>query len=303
MGGRADQNPTSGPCRSVGASGSARDRPASGDDRVSCAGSGELTELERFAVETIGHRFRRHDLLVEALTHPSAKPADRTGSRGADNQRLELLGDAVLELLVTERLFLDHPDEGEGPLTTRRSHLVCCDHLAEVAAACKLHAHLILDASLRGQPRRSAMWRGILADAFEAIVGAVFLDGGIESARAVVAAHLFPGPNVEATRGADRRPPAASRGPSGRPGGAAASPVPLRDAKSRLQELTQGSGLGRPAYRMVDRTGPDHAPSFVAEVTVAGRVLGRGTGQSLRVAEQAAAEQAIATLARESSPD
>jgi ribonuclease-3 len=214
----------------------------------------------------IGHAFADKDLLQRALTHPSA--VSGVEKRELSYQRLEFLGDRVLGLAVAAMLFRSLPSEDEGTLSRRLSDLVRAETCAEVAS------ELDLGAGVRVGPTESqaAVGRraGVLADLCEAVIGAVYLDGGWPAAEAFVAR------NWQA-----RMASAAS---------------PLRDAKSALQEWAQGRGLATPVYRVVQRTGPDHAPVFTMAVVIPGLDDGIGQGSAKRQAEIAAA---TAVLMRE----
>jgi ribonuclease-3 len=214
-------------------------------------------------VEALGHSFADITLLEEALTHTSgAKPG------GADNERLEFLGDRVLALLAAEMLIARFPDLEEGGLAPRLNAMVRGETCAIVARAAGLGPHIRLSPSEAGSGGRDKA--GILADACEAVIGAIYLDGGLDAARRFVCDHWQPMMADLATA--------------------------PRDAKTALQEWTQGRGLGTPAYELVVRSGPDHAPSF--RVRAAVRIEGRdaaaeGEGASKRAAEQAAAENLL----------
>jgi ribonuclease-3 len=206
----------------------------------------------------VGHRFKSSTLLERALTHASVR-----GGRSArgDNERLEFIGDRVLGLAIAEVLNEQYPEASEGELARRYNRLVRGEACARVARAIGLGAHLILSESEADSGGREKMT--ILADAIEAVLGAVFLDAGFEKARAVVR-KLW-----ESQTGA--------------------APEVAVDAKSALQEWAQGQGLALPKYSVVARKGPDHAPRFTAEVIIAGRAPAQGEGASKRIAEQAAA--------------
>ncbi len=194
--------------------------------------------------------------------------AETTGA--ASNERLEFLGDAVLGLVVTDHLFRSYPTQPEGELAKVRASVVNSETLAELAASLDLGAALLLgkgeDAS-GGREKPS-----ILADAMEAVFGAVYLDGGWAAAAALVMRLL--GERIEE----------AAAGPGG------------QDYKTRLQELAARRFEQLPHYQVVD-DGPDHAKRFFASVTVAGEVRGRGEGRSKKQAEQGAARQAWENLA------
>lgn len=218
----------------------------------------------------LGHAFANPDLLREALTHRSA--IDRLRGRNLDlrhgNERLEFLGDRVLSLVVADLLILRFPDESEGELARRHAALVRAETLAEVARAIDLGARLTLADSEEATGGREKP--AILADACEAIIGAIYRDGGLEAARAFVERHWVP--RIEH------------------------DPTPPRDPKTTLQEWAQGRGLPLPSYREIGREGPPHAPQFVMEVIVRGRDPARGTGRTKREAERAAAVAMLESL-------
>jgi len=211
----------------------------------------------------LGHRFRDRRLLEEALTHASSQPL--TGGRAAHCERLEFLGDAVLGLVVSELLMEANPDQPEGWLTRSRAAAVNRDALASRARALGLSRWIRLG---RGERRQGGAEKpSILADIFEAVLGAIYLDGGLVPVRALLERSL---------------PLAAAELGSAAP-----------DAKTRLQELLQGRGLGTPQYHTTETRGPAHALEFSVEVRLGERVLGLGTGTSKRAAEQAAARRAL----------
>jgi ribonuclease-3 len=219
--------------------------------------------------ERIGHRFRRPGLLAAALTHRSAA-AERPPGEAEDNERLEFIGDAVLGLAAARHLADEHPGAREGELSRMRAALVGEPALAAAARDLGLGALLRFG---RGEQRSGGGGKpSILAGALEALVGAVFLDGGWRSAYRVSRA-IF-------------------RGPAGRDLAAGRA----GDSKTRLQELCQQRRRETPAYAIVERSGPDHEPRFVAEALLGGQVLGRGEGGSRKVAEQSAAAEALAAL-------
>jgi ribonuclease-3 len=213
----------------------------------------------------LGHRFKDSGLLERALTHASVR-----GGKIArfDNERQEFIGDRVLGLAIAEILNQQYPEASEGELARRYNRLVRGEACAKVARNIDLGAHLILSESEADSGGRAKTT--ILADAAEALLGAVFIDGGFEKARGVVR-KLWQEQS---------------------------EPVPevAVDAKSALQEWAQGQGLALPKYTVVSRKGPDHAPRFTAEVIIAGHAPAQGEGASKRIAEQAAA---TALLTRE----
>jgi ribonuclease III len=215
----------------------------------------------------------RSDLphLEEALTHPSGANEQRGAARLADNQRLEFLGDAVLGLCVSELLMNRFPLADEGELSLKRASLVNTDALAAWARSVQLGTalHMGRGADAAGERNRS----NVLADAVEALVGAIYVDLGLESAREITRA-IVAGP-------LDRfhEMPAAGR-----------------DAKSELQERVQARGCGSPVYRVVAAEGPAHERRFTIVVEVSGKVAGTGQGRSKKLAEREAARAALATF-------
>ncbi|MDR0325389.1 MAG: ribonuclease III [Oscillospiraceae bacterium] len=207
-----------------------------------------------------GYAFKDPFLLETALTHSSyANERPKTPY----NERLEFLGDAVLGLIAAEYLYSGHPDMPEGELTKLRAGYVCEQSLAAAARRLGLGDLLRLG---RGEKADGGDARdSILADAFEAVLAAMYLDGGWEPCRKMVGEAVF------------SRPPA----------------VPVRDAKSRLQEVLQGQGKPGPEYRTVSESGPDHKKTFIVEVFIDGRSVARGTGRSKKQAEMEAAEKAL----------
>lgn len=213
----------------------------------------------------LGHVFDRPALLRLALTHRSVSADDPTR---ADNERLEFLGDAVLDLVITDLLYAQYPSLAEGEMAKVRAATVAKPALASIARSLELGNHVELAPSEERTGGRQK--DSILADAVEALIGAVYLDAGIEAARSVVLKHWE---SVVADR---------ARSPG------------VMDYKTRLQEDLAKDG-SRPEYQ-VEGTGPDHNRRFSAVVLVDGRVLGRGAGRSKKAAEQAAAEVALEQL-------
>jgi ribonuclease III len=208
----------------------------------------------------MGHAFARPELLSQALTHPSMQQHRR--SHGSDPyERLEFLGDRVLGLVVAEMLFTRFPDEAEGALARRHAALVRREAVARIASEIGLGRHLVLakgeaDAGGRANP-------GILADACEAVIGALYADAGFAVAAAFVRSRWEP--MMEEAL------------------------APPKDAKTGLQEWAQGRGLALPRYQVLGQEGPPHEPIFLMEVSVEGVGSAVGRGASKRVAEQAAA--------------
>jgi ribonuclease-3 len=223
-----------------------------------------LAEPEPLAAleDRLGHVFADRALLEQALTHSSS--ANERGGPRAACERLEFLGDAVLQLVVSERLMQLNPDRPEGWLTRARADAVNRDALAGRARALGLARFIRLG---RGERLAGGADKpSILADIFEAVLGAVYLDAGLAAARDLVE-RAMPEPSA----GADAR----------------------ADAKTRLQERLQARGQGTPQYRTVAEHGPAHAREFSVEVCLGERVLGAGRGPSKRAAEQEAARRAL----------
>jgi ribonuclease III len=216
--------------------------------------------------QRLGYKFRNRLLLRQALTHPSV--GHEKQRRQADNQRLEFLGDAVLQLVITEYLYSHFPQANEGALTKLRARLVSRDALKDQAQALELGTHLLMgrgEEASGGRVRTSA-----LADAFEAMVGAIYLDGDFAIARDFVLREM---------RGALEQ--------------VRQEPVDI-NPKGHLQEILQGITMRGPTYEVLSATGPEHAKSFVVEVRWEGKELGRGTGRSKQAAEIEAARAALA---------
>ncbi len=219
--------------------------------------------------ERLGYTFTEPGLLRLGLTHRSVSSDDPARK---DNERLEFLGDAVLQLVITDLLYDSYPHLAEGQMAKVRAAVVSRGALAEVARHLDIGAYIELapsEAATGGRHKDS-----ILADAVEAVIGAVYLDGGIEPARSVVL-------SLWSERVTER---------AKQPG--------VKDYKTRLQELTARDGT-RPEYR-VEGTGPDHDRRFSAVVYVKGAEYGAGEGRSKKEAEQDAARQALDTLIRDS---
>jgi ribonuclease-3 len=218
---------------------------------------------------TLGYSFRDPGLLQSALVHTSYVN-ERPGRGLESNERLEFLGDAVLGVVVAHRLYELRPESAEGELTVLRAWLVRQSTLARWARQLALGAHLLLG---RGEARGGGRDRpALLSRCFEAVVGAIYLDGGLEAARSV----LLPFIDQEVETGF--------------------SPQRVVDAKSRLQQITQARFESTPVYNLVDHSGPGHAPIFVVEVRAGPDVIARGSGHSKRTAQQAAAHAALQLL-------
>ena len=218
-----------------------------------------MTTLE----EKLGYEFRDPALLENALTHSSC--ANESRGRRQSNERLEFLGDSILGMVVADHLYRNHPDLPEGELTRTRAALVCEDSLAE-ALHLGEYLHLGKGEEAGGGRKRPS----IQADAVEAVLAAVYLDGGIGSARKIVQQYIL----CREVEGLT-------------------SP---RDYKTALQELVQRESGQVLKYRLTGEEGPDHDKRFFVEVDLNGEVAGRGKGHSKKEAEQMAAKAAIAKL-------
>lgn len=216
--------------------------------------------------QKLGLSFTNLDLLIEALTHRSYLNENRTTS-GHHNERLEFLGDAVLELAVTHFLFVRFPNKPEGDLTAYRAALVNTYSLAETAEGLGVNDMLLLS---KGEKKDTGRARQIiLANAFEAILGALYLDQGFAAAEGFVARTLYPKiDSVLKNR-------------------------TWQDAKSQFQEVAQEKKSVTPTYRTVHESGPDHDKQFTVAVFLADKEVARGEGKSKQEAEQAAAQAAL----------
>ena len=219
------------------------------------------------AFETrIGYQFKNKGLLEQAFTHRSYLNENRQSGR-QHNERLEFLGDAVLELVVTEFLYAKYPEKAEGELTAVRAALVNTQSISAAATHLGMNEYLLLS---RGESKDTGRARQIiLANAFEALIGAIYLDNGYEPAAAFIAAQLF---------------------------GKADEIVAKRlwqDAKSRFQEVAQEKTGITPSYNLVQQSGPDHDKRFVVGVFLSSEKIAQGEGRSKQEAEQAAAEKGL----------
>lgn len=226
----------------------------------------QYSALER----RIGYSFRDRALLVEALTHRS-RSNEVPGTR--DNQRLEFFGDSVLGFLVSNLLFDRFPAAREGELTHMRASLVDEARLSAIAAQLEVGSCLLLGKGEEKSGGREK--RSVLADAYEALVAAVYLDGGIGAAGSIVARHF-----------------------GGLVDDLAASGVALADYKTDLQEYTQALFSSPPVYELTAEDGPDHDKTYRFAVTVNGVLAGSGEGRSKKEAQQAAAREALQFLKR-----
>jgi len=232
--------------------------------------SGDRTEtLLRKFQETIHYRFKDSDLLRVALTHRSYAKSGN-GAWLPSNERLEFLGDAVLGLVVSEFLYAKYPDKLEGGLTKFKSILVNETTLSRTAEMLNLGAYLLLSEEEDRAGGRSRP--SITADALEAVIGAMYLDGGLISAKPFITRHLLS--HVD-TIFNDKT---------------------FRNYKGELLELVQATGAGMPRYEVTSEEGPDHDKTFVVSVLCDGKAIGCGTGASKKDAEQKAAAQALRRL-------
>lgn len=243
-----------------------------------------VAELEA----ALGHAFGSPELLVRALTHRSLahQRAHENGedplAAAGDNERLEFLGDAVLNLVVAEALFAAHPEWHEGELTRVRARLVSRQHMAQVATGIRLGDHLRLS---KGEERSGLRRKStVLSDSMEAVMGALFLDGGLEPVRAFARRHVM-GEAVEQLAEELR------------------SGAALGNYKSALQERLQAARSGTPVYRVKSETGPPHRRRFLVEVRIEdeggghSQSLARGVGSTKKHAEQDAARRALERFA------
>lgn len=215
--------------------------------------------------QRIGYTFRKRALLEQALTHPSI--GHEKQRYHMDNQRLEFLGDAVLQLVITEYLYAKFPQEQEGALTKLRARLVSREALKMQGQALALGEHLVMG---RGEEASGGRTRtSSIADAFEAVVGAIYLDSDFASTREFILREMQ-GALVSVLE----------------------EPVDM-NPKGELQEILQALSTRGPSYDMISATGPEHSKTFVVEAHWEGETLGRGTGQSKQAAEIAAAEDAL----------
>ncbi len=211
--------------------------------------------------QALGHEFKDPKVLLEALTHRGA-----VGARTPANERLEFLGDRVLGLVIAETLLREFPKEEEGALATRLAALASAPVCGRIAQGFGLADHVKMAPGQRADDENTA----VLADACEAVIGALYMDGGLDAARAFITAKWAEHVHADIT--------------------------PPKDAKTALQEWAQGRGLPLPAYRVVEETGPAHAPSFVMAVAVEGHPEMIGEGRTKRIATQEAATALLAKL-------
>lgn len=216
--------------------------------------------------EKLGYTFQDPSLLENALTHSSC--ANESQGRLVSNERLEFLGDSILGMIVADHLYRNHPDLPEGELTRTRAALVCEDSLVQVARELDLGTYLRLG---KGEEAGGGRQRpSIRADAVEALLAAVYLDGGIGSVRKLIQKYILSREVAGLTK--------------------------PRDYKTALQELVQRESGQVLCYRLTGESGPDHDKRFFVEVDLNGEAIGEGAGKSKKEAEQAAAKAAIQVL-------
>lgn len=219
-----------------------------------------MNEVEK----VIGYRFKNKSLLNEALTHSSL-------NEGISNERLEFLGDAVLSLIIAEKLYREHPDMDEGDMTLLRALVVEMGSLAEALRNMNIEGSL----KVGRQMRTGELPTRVLAGFFEALLGSVYLDGGLDEASSFVERHL--GGILEEALERDLK----------------------KDYKSLLQERTQRIFGSNPSYRVVEERGPQHSKWFRVCVEIDGKAFGYGEGRSKKEAEQSAAKEALSSLKAE----
>jgi len=212
----------------------------------------------------LGYTFGRHSLLKHAITHASFVHEQKL-AQADSNERLEFLGDAVLELCISDFLYHRYPDMPEGDLTKKRAALVCETTLAKLARSLKLGEFILLGQGEAAEGGRSK--DSILSDVLESIFGAIYLDGGMEEVRALIL-RLYEPIADKTTR-------------------------TTKDYKTALQEHLQGKSQKTAAYTIIDEIGPAHKKIFTAQATHNGKILGTGTGGSKKLAEQEAARMAL----------
>lgn len=225
----------------------------------------DISKFQAFAKEKLGFEFKNPELLITALTHRSYVNEHKK-SASEHNERLEFLGDAVLELVVTEYLYANY-SEPEGILTNWRAALVRTESISAAGAGLELFEQMRLS---RGEKRGSDRAKQqIMANAFEAVIGAVYLDRGYKEAREFVHKHILSTLGGILETGS------------------------WRDPKSRLQETAQSVDGQTPAYKVLEEIGPDHDKTFVLGVFIGGKLKGKGQGPSKQIAQQEAARAAL----------
>ncbi len=230
--------------------------------------------------EKLGYRFRNRELLRRALTHRSWFIESRSSdAESGDNEQFEFLGDSILGFIVSESLIRQHPSADEGQLSQWKAHLVSARHLHGCALVLGLGEHLLLG---KGEDRTGGRERrALLANAFEALIAAVHIDGGIDAARELIEQHVLASLKDE---------------------GAVMS-IELLNHKSLVQEKTQALGLPVPRYSITHTSGPEHAKIFTVEARVGNQYVSSGQGSSKKLASQRAAQLLLEQLATAREPD
>lgn len=225
-----------------------------------------LDNIDKFET-IINYKFGNKEYILEALTHSSYSNENKNYDF---NERLEFLGDSVLSIVVSEYLFKHEKDLPEGELTKLRANIVCEESLSEAAYEINLGEHMMLG---KGEEATGGRQRiSILADAFEAVIAAIYLDGGLESAKKFILNHME-NIIIDSRKGKI-----------------------FRDYKTHLQEVLQGKGESNIWYKLIDEKGPDHNKRFVMQVGINEEVLGTGEGKSKKEAEQLAARVALKAI-------
>lgn len=224
-----------------------------------------------YRIEEIKKQFKDKKIIDEALTHRSWVNENKSKIR-KNNERLEFLGDAILEFIVSKQLFLQFPEKNEGFLTALRAKLVNTKELASIAEKLDLGRHLYLSKGEEETGGRNNP--SILADTIEAIIGAIYIDQGIEKAEKFIKENILS--NIQDL-----------------------IKKPLKDPKSILQEKVQGEGMPAPKYVVVKEIGPDHQKTFVVRVSINGKLLEEGIGKSKSEAEKQAAQKALDKMNKE----
>jgi ribonuclease-3 len=242
-------------------------------DEAAASETRRLSETMGPLEQRIGYRFRDIGLLEHALTHRSRAHEDASGGV-IDNESLEFLGDAVLGFVIADMLFHHFSTHNEGYKSKVKASIVSAASLSRLAEDIDLGRFMLLG---RGEEKTGGRHKhAILADGFEALIAAIYLDGGVEAARAFIVTHFAPLITE--------------------PGDQAAAAEFTDDWKSALQEWVQANGHGLPQYRLASAEGPDHRRRFDVEVVVGGEPAGRAAGRSKKEAEQQAAKTALAKL-------
>ncbi|HEX3880869.1 MAG TPA: ribonuclease III [Bryobacteraceae bacterium] len=235
-------------------------------------------KAERAALEVkIGYRFEHPELLRRALTHSSLANETRTQDGPlTDNEQFEFLGDAVLGFLISEALVARHPESREGELSKWKSHLVSAAHLYGVARRLDIGAHLELGRSEEMSGGRTK--KTLLVDAVEALLAAIYLDGGMEAARGFIAAHVLDAQYAgDADSDTDIQPA-------------------ITNFKSALQELSREMKLSMPRYVTVRERGPEHSKTFTVEVSVGKEFVSQADGRTKKIAAQRAARNVYSKM-------